>query len=189
MGHIITRRQAHKEDRMGRKIAATFAALGLSLLLVSPALATTPLHQETPIDWNDAEFQGDSTECDGVVLEPGQVLWHFILSKSETNDPTMDATFADASFNVDDLSPTMVSPDNDTADHWTVHWDIITTQTTLLSASTSGTGLEFNLSHICAGPPPPEIPEAPASVLLVGSAGLGLLGYFLLRRRRSGALV
>ena len=173
---------------MVRKFAAMFAALGLSVLLVSPALAFMNLHQTPPIDWNDADSQGDAEECADANLEPGQVLWHFILSKSDSNDPTMSATFADASFNVTNMPPTKFSPDNDTADHWTVHWDIITTQTTLLSASTSGTGNEFNLSHICAGPPPPDIPEAPASALLLLTGAVALIGFFRLRQRRSGAL-
>lgn len=174
---------------MVRRLAALFAAMSLSVLLVSPALAFMPLHQETPIDWNDAGSQGDEEECTGLVLEPGEVLWHFILAKSDTNDPTMTATFADDEFDVTGLPPTKVSPDNETAGHWTVHWEIVTTQTTLLSASTSGTGEQFNLSHICPGSPPPEIPEAPASVLLVGTAGIGLLGFFLLRQRRREGVI
>jgi hypothetical protein len=174
---------------MVRRLAALFAAMSLSLLLVSPALAFMPLHQDTPIDWNDAGSQGDEEECAGVVLEPGEVLWHFVLAKSTTNDPTMTATFADASFNVTDMPPTKIAPDSDMADHWVIHWDIITTQTTLLSASTSGTGEQFNLSHICPGSPPPDIPEAPASVLLLGTAGIGVLGFFLLRQRRREGVI
>jgi hypothetical protein len=75
------------------------------------------------------------------------------------------------------------------ADHWVLHWDIITTQTSLTGAFASGDDGILNLSHICPGSPPPDIPEAPASVLLLGTAGIGVLGFFLLRqRRREGAI-
>lgn len=174
---------------MVRRLAALFAAMSLSLLLVSPALANVPLHQDVPIDWNDAGSQGSEDECEGVVLEPGEVLWHFVLTQAENNDETLTATFADASFNVAGMLPTKIAPDTDMADHWVLHWDIVTTQTTLNSAFASGDAGILNLSHICPGSPPPEIPEAPASVLLVGTAGLGLLGFYLLRqRRREGAI-
>jgi hypothetical protein len=162
--------------------------MALSLVLVGPALATMPLHQPVPIDWNDAGSQGTGDDCTGLNLEPGQVLWHFILSKSTTSDPTMTATFADASFNVTDLPPTQISPDSLLADHWTIHWDVITNQTTLTGASTSGTGNEFNLSHICAGGPPPDVPEAPAAALLLLAGGVGLFGFFLMRQRRGGVV-
>jgi hypothetical protein len=172
---------------MVRRLAALFAAMSLSLLLVSPALANVPLHQEVPIDWNDAGSQGSEEECAGVVLEPGEVLWHFVLVQSDTNDETLTATFADDEFNVTNMPPTD-RPD-DMADHWVLHWDIVTTQTTLTSAFASGDSGILNLSHICPGSPPPEIPEAPASVLLVGTAGLGLLGFYLLRQRRREGVI
>ena len=174
---------------MVRRLAALFAAMSLSLLLVSPALANVPLHQELPIDWNDAGSQGSEDECAGVVLEPGEVLWHFVLVQSDTNDETLTATFADEEFNVTNMPPTKIAPDTDMADHWVLHWDIVTTQTTLETAFASGDSGILNLSHICPGSPPPEIPEAPASVLLVGTAGLGLLGFFLLRQRRREGVV
>ena len=174
---------------MVRRLAALFAAMSLSLLLVSPALANVPLHQELPIDWNDAGSQGSEDECAGVVLEPGEVLWHFVLVQSVTNDETLTATFADEEFNVTNMPPTKIAPDTDMADHWVLHWDIVTTQTTLTGAFASGDPGILNLSHICPGSPPPEIPEAPASVLLLGTAGIGLLGFFLLRQRRREGVI
>lgn len=174
---------------MVRRLAAMLAAMSLSLLLVSPALANVPLNQDVPIDWNDAGSQGSEDECADVVLEPGEVLWHFVLVQSTTNDETLTATFADDVFNVTNMPPTKIAPDTDLADHWVLHWDIVTTQTTLTSAFASGDSGILNLSHICPGSPPPEIPEAPASVLLVGTAGLGLLGFYLLRQRRREGVI
>ena len=171
---------------MVRRLAAALAALSLSLLLVSPAFADTLTVPEGGYDWNDASKQGSADECDDVTLEAGQVLWHFIVNQSSTNDATLDADFADDLYDVDDMPPTSFSPEKDMADHYTLHYVIITSQTTLLSASSTGDG-NIQLSHICAGPPPPEIPEAPASVLLLLTGVVAAGGFLMLRQRRNGA--
>jgi hypothetical protein len=46
----------------------------------------------------------------------------------------------------------------------------------------------LNLSHICAGGPPPDVPEAPASILLLGAGGLGVAAFFVMRRRAASKL-
>lgn len=175
---------------MVRRMAALLAALTLTLLAVTPAFATVPLHQGGDIDWNDAEFQGDEDECEGVVLEPGEVLWHFVLVHAETNEETLTLDFEDDAYDVTGMSPTQISPDNDMADHYVLHWTVITSQTTLVSAESTGDPAvsQLNLSHICAGTPPPEIPEAPASALLLAAGAVGILGFFALRQRRAGSL-
>ena len=170
---------------MVRRLAATIAALALSILAVTPALATVPLHQGDNIDWNDAEFQGTADECAGVVLEPGQVLWHFVLVGAESTDETLFADFTGTEFDVTALPPTQVSPDNETAGHWVLHWTIITDEVTLIHAEATGDAGQLNLSHICPGTPPPVIPEAPASALLLVAGSLGILGFFVLRQRRA----
>jgi hypothetical protein len=163
-----------------RRMAALVAALGMTLLLAAPAFATD-LHQGDNIAWNDASITQD---CTGVTIEPGQVLWHFVLTSSDVNDATMTATFSDSSDNVTALPPDKVE------DTYLLQWNVITGEDTLLHAFTTGntTGI-FNLSHICDGGPPPEIPEAPASALLVVAAGVGLLGFLALRMRRSHTIV
>jgi len=165
-----------------KRLAAVTAALALMLLVAAPAVLAQALHQQTPIPWNEGQFQGTEEDCADANLQPGQVLWHFV-GHFDTANATMDATFSDAQFNVNDMPPTAVH------DTYELHWDIVTTQTTLLSASvTPDTTTDgFNLSHICTNPPT-EIPEAPFSALLVLSAGLTALGYFGLRRRRSASL-
>jgi hypothetical protein len=175
---------------MVRRLVAMVAALALSLLMVAPAFADTLDVGPDGIDWNDAGKQGTEDECADVpiTLEEGQVAWHFIVNQSSTNDATLTATFADATYNVTNMPPTQVSPDKDMAEHYTLHYYVYTNQTTLLSASSTGDG-NLQLSHICAGSPPPEIPEAPATVLLFGAGAIGLLGFFALRQRRGAALV
>jgi hypothetical protein len=192
VGHLAVLERGHapagaKEVRMVRRLAALLAAMSLSLLLVSPALATVPLHQGGDIDWNDTEFQGSADECAGVVLEPGDVLWHFILEGALNNDETLTASWEDGTV-VNGMLPTKFSPMNDSADHYVLHWDVVTTQTTLITASATGDEGTLNLSHICPGSPPPEIPEAPASVLLVGAGSIGLLAFFLMRQRRASRI-
>jgi hypothetical protein len=165
-----------KEDAMVRRLAAAVAALGLTLLLAAPALAvdiTNPL----PITSDAAAFQGSDTDCAGLNLQPGQVDWHFVLNQSATNDQTLTATFQTA-------GTVTVSPDK-VVDTYVLHYDIITGTDTLLSASTSGDTGNLQLSHICNGGPPPDVPEAPASVLLLLTAGLLGAGFVGWRMRRA----
>ena len=173
---------------MVRRLAAMVAALMLSLLLVAPAFADTLDVGENGIDWNDAGKQGTADECDGVVLEAGQVLWHFIVNQSSTNDATLTLDFADDDYDVlaPGMTPTSYSPNTPDAEHYTLHYIVYTNQTTLLGAESSGDG-NLQLSHICAGPPPPDVPEAPASVLLLLTGVVAAGGFLLLRQRRNGA--
>src|SRR6185436_4908279 len=47
----------------------------------------------------------------------------------------------------------------------------------------------LNLSHVCVGSPPPEVPEAPFALLLPIVALGAIGGYFLIQRRRSSTAV
>ena len=142
-------------------------------MLAVPALAV-PTDQTLPISSDAAAYQGDAGECTTTVAA-GQVLWHFVVVGSSTVD-TVTATFQTAGTrtltayktvgNVQHYETTTGSPD------------------TLLSLSSSGTDGQVQLSHICNGGPPPEIPESPASVLLMvtaGLIGLGFMGWKMLR--------
>jgi len=163
-----------------RRLTATIAAAGLVLLVAAPALAQN-LSQPVPIAWNEGQYQGTADECASANLQPGQVLWHFV-GHFDTDQVTMTATFADAQYNVTNLAP----EPGDIFDHYEIHWTIITSQTTLLSASVSpDTSVDgFNLSHICTNPPT-DVPEAPFSALLILTGGLIILGFVMLRQRRS----
>lgn len=165
---------------MKRRLAAVFAALVMTMLLAVPAFAVE-LTNATPISSDNAGLQGTTAECAEFNVQPGQVVWHFVQTKSDDQTETLTATFQNAGTKT--ATPYKTSPDQDTADHWTLHYAITTgSPDTLLSASaTGGDGLQ--LSHICNGGPPPEIPEAPASVLLILTAGLAGLGFMSLRRR------
>jgi hypothetical protein len=170
---------------MFRRLAAVLAASGLVLLLAAPAMAVTvPLHQDTPLAWNDPSIE---VECDADDNVPsGMVLWHFVAHTS-TNDFTLTADFNtgdqsvnEATYDVSGMAPTKV------VDFYVLHWDVTTPLGTLESASITGSGsvTQFNLSHVC--PNPGEvIPEAPASALLVLTATIMGAGFVVWRMRRS----
>lgn len=163
---------------MPRRLAAVLAAFGLVLLLAAPAWATTePLHQGTPIAWNDPSIE---VQCDAGDNTPsGMVTWHFV-AHTTTDDFTMDATFGDGT-TITDMDPTKI------VDSYELHWDVTTSLTTLDSASITGSGTVdaggFNLSHVCPNPGE-EIPEAPASALLLATSGLIAIGFLFFRMRR-----
>lgn len=172
---------------MIRRLAAVFAGVGLVLLMTAPAFAytplTTPLHQATPIAWNDVNYQGTEEECAGLNLQPGQVDWHFVVH-TDSSTGVMSADFDPGTADdVTEMPPTKV------VDTYELHWDIITGEDTLLAASTSvvPSADGFNLSHICSNPET-QIPEAPASALLVISAGIALVGFLGWRMRRSAPI-
>jgi len=170
-----------KEDLLIRRFAALAAALGLTLMLATPALANT-LHQDTPIAPDSPSFQGTEEDCAGLNLQPGQFLWHFVHTGTSSADlpSTLTATFDSGTVTVDGY----VNGNS------IVMYDITTTTAdgNLVSASDSITndGL-LNLSHICGGPPP-EVPEAPASVLLLITGGLAGLAFVGWRMRRSATV-
>lgn len=168
---------------MFRRIAAILAVLSMMLLVAAPAMAQS-LSQETPIAWNDADFQGTEEECADVVLDPGEVYWHFIHTMTSSTDlpSSLTVTFSDGS------TQTVNGYVNGNS---IVMYDVYTTgELDLVSAvDTIGTDANpiglLNLSNICSGGPPPVIPEAPASVLLVVTAALAAAGFVVWQMRRS----
>ena len=165
-----------------RRLGVIFAALALSVMAVSPALATN-LAQTPPlyaVDFPDEE------DCADYTTE-GMILWHFILTNADAGDATitLTATFENADGDV--IVRTDTTPlETGGAYHFEVetpdgYW--------LTGASTSGDtdtvppDAQLVLSHACIGPPPPVIPEAPFALLLPLMA-LGVFGFFLLKNRR-----
>ena len=135
---------------MVRRLAALMAALGMTLLLSAPAFAVE-IGNDLPIPSDSAEFQGSEEECAEADVEAGQVLWHFIINNSSTDDQTLTVTFQNAG--------TMTQGPDKVVDAYVLHYNFTTgSPDTLLSASSSGDG-NLRLSHICDGGPPPEIPE------------------------------
>lgn len=165
---------------MVRRLAALMAALGMTLLLSAPAFAVE-IGNDLPISSDSAEFQGSEEECAEADVEAGQVLWHFIINNSSTDDQTLTVMFQNAG--------TMTQGPDKVVDEFVLHYNFTTgSPDTLLSAVSSGDG-NLRLSHICDGGPPPEIPEAPASVLLILTAGFAGLAFLGLRNRRSSSVV
>jgi hypothetical protein len=155
-------------------IAALIAAMALVLALAAPAMANDG--QQTNVAWNDVNFQGDEGECADADLDPGQVLWHFVQTGVSTDSGNLTAVFASGA-----VGPVAnyASPGS------TLHWNIITGETTLISFS-SDVVSDGNLvlSHICNGGPPPEIPEAPIALMLPVIAVLAFGSYLVINRRR-----
>jgi hypothetical protein len=174
-GRRVYRRAFETGDtRVIKRLAAALAAFALTLMFVGPALA---VEITNPLPISSADF-GVNTDgnCHGTPTQD-QLDWHFVLNQSATNDQTLTVTFQNA-------GTITVSPDQ-VVDTYVLHYDVYTTGAdTLLSASTSGDTGMLQLSDIC-GNPPPVIPEAPASALLVLTAGLAAFGFVAWRMRKS----
>lgn len=126
---------------------AAVAAITLSLALTMRVALANDLHQgdQTPISWNDPAFQGGEDECGDANLDPGQVLWHFIHTKTDSGDLPSKLT---AEFD----SAGVLEADGYVNGNSIVMYNIITGEDSLLSASDDiqNDGL-LNLSHICSG--------------------------------------
>jgi hypothetical protein len=120
----------------------------LALVILGPSAAgvagATQLAQTTPISSDAVAFQGDEGECAGLDLDPGEVVWHFVLvqTSAPVAGSTLTATFANA-------GTVTVSATNKTGS--TLHFFVSTGVDTLLGASTNVNGGRLNLSHICSG--------------------------------------
>src|SRR4029079_13200377 len=137
------------------------------LLLVTPALANDLENgQADGVPSTSTAYTPGEGDCVGV--QPGQVLWHFVHQGAKdipAGGATLTATFTSGpAQTVDAYQP---SPDSN------VMYNVITGPNTLVTASdTIVDDGKLLLSHICDGGPPPDVPEAPASVLLLLTAGL-----------------
>ena len=168
---------------MIKRLAAIFAALGMTLLLAVPALANE-LHQTIPqggIPYDSAGYAPETGDCVGVA--PGTVLWHFVHTDTTSGNlpSTLTVTFSN------NTSQTVNGYTNGSS---IVMYDVTTaTGVSLLSAvdtiENTATGGLLNLSHICNSGPPPQVPEAPLTVLLVLTAGLTGLGFVGWRMRQN----
>jgi hypothetical protein len=151
--------------------------MALTLLFVGPALAVG-ITNALPID-SDGSPQGTAEDCAEFNVQPGQVVWHFVAHTTDPNE-TLTATFTNAG-TFPNVTPYK------TVDHYELHFAITTgSPDTLTDASTTGDG-NLQLSHICDGGPGGDVPEAPASVLLLLTAGLAGLAYVGWRMRTSTA--
>lgn len=171
---------------MARVLRALLASGLLVFALAVPAFASTPLHQTGTIAFGDAP-QGE----DCAPVEDGMVLWHFILTGTTAlNSGDLTATFIDS----DDVEHVIVvQPDPPGINPGGVTmWNITTSQDWSLvgdKTSTTADGDLLNLSHVCPGGPPPEIPEAPLAIFLPLIALVTLGGYLLINRRRTASVI
>ena len=140
---------------------AAVAAIALSLALTMRVALANDLHQadDTPISWDDPNFQGTADECKDANLDPGEVLWHFVHTMTDGGDL---ASQLDAEFDSD--GPRTAAGYSNGNGSAQVMYDIITGEDSLLSASddienTADGGL-LNLSHICFGGEEESVPES-----------------------------
>jgi hypothetical protein len=162
---------------MVRRLAAMVAALGLLLALAAPVLATdlNPDH----VGAVGSTFQ-QGEDCDTLDLEPGSVLWHFILTDPEADSGNLTATFETAG----EITVANGAPFE--AD--VLHFYITTpTDDVLEGASTDVDGGLLNLSHTCFEPGE-EIPEVPFAAILPAALIAAFGGYLFLQRRKSSAV-
>lgn len=164
---------------MLRRLAAMVAALGLLLGLAAPVFATTlnPDH----VGAVGSTFKTDDS-CEALDLEPGSVLWHFILTNPDADSGHLTATFETAGeITVENGEPLEAN---------VLHFWITTpTDDKLLSAETTDVdGDILNLSHVCFEPGE-EIPEVPFAALLPAILVAAFGGYLFLQRRKSSAAV
>jgi hypothetical protein len=171
-----------------RRLGVAFAALALAALAVSPALAATINQEQVPTtaaEWTAANPAKSAAECTGDnVPAEGLARWHFVLTGAATGQTiTLTAYFTDAN----DVPQAPLQDVGEEADSsGTYHFYINTPDDWILVNATtneSGTSGNLNLSHVCLGTPGEIVPEAPASALLVLTAGV--LGLFFILRRRS----
>ena len=104
----------------------------------------TSLHQ-TQVGADSSDPTKVSEECDGSEnLQPGQVLWHFVLVQTDcsVSDPSnLTATFSNAG---------TVTVSSSKCVGGVLHWNIITNgDDVLLGACTPAIGKLLNLSHVC----------------------------------------
>jgi hypothetical protein len=172
--------------RVTKRLGALLLALGLVLMVAAPAFAND-LHQATPISFDSTAFPPGDGDCVGV--QPGTVVWHFVHTDTSVTDlpSTLTAWFTDNN-TAAITSQTVSGYVNGSS---IVMYDVTTTtDVSLTSASdtieNADTGGLLNLSHICNGGPPPEVPEAPFSVLLVVTAAIVGVGFVGWKMRQAG---
>jgi hypothetical protein len=147
----MMRKRRSRALRMVGWLAVT-GMLGTAIL--GPAAAPTfanDLHQTPPISW-DATGYGDG--CDEVELKSGEVLWHFVLTQTESSSGKLTAEFDEAG---------TITVDSYKNSGSVLHWQVITGHDTLLDASSDVDGGNLNLSHICVGPDESQAPSESTS--------------------------
>ena len=135
---------------------ATAALVCAALVTPATTLANTGHQSGDNIAWDDDDFRGSESECEGLDLEDGQVYWHFVQTRvaSDIASGQLTATFEEAG--------TIVSASYKKAGG-VLHWGILTGEDTLESFVSDVTSPgQLNLSHICANPSEEET-EAPTA--------------------------
>ena len=162
------------------RLARALLASGLLVFMFSGAALANTLNPDH-VGATDATFPNQ--DCSDGDAPEGMTTWHFVHTGTSSADlpSTLTAEFDDAGVKT---AAGFINGNS------IVQYNItIPSGDTLLSASdTISNDGNLNLSHVCVGPPPPEIPEAPFALLLPIVA-LGAFGGYLLIQRRNSSTV
>lgn len=110
--------------------------LAFSAVAVVSAQDLVPSHEG--VTWDDPDFHISCPD----PLDPGLVLWHFVLSGWESDPITLTAEFA--------VAGTFQVPNGQT-NQSTAHFEVITGEDTLVTASTDVDGNALSLQYTCTG--------------------------------------
>jgi hypothetical protein len=152
---------------------ASTAAIGLSLVMTVGVALANDLnqfqdgHNADGISWDDPAFQGTDKDCEGADLQPGEVLWHFVHTGTDSGDLPSELT---AEFDVAGVK----TADGFVNGNSIVMYEIITGEDTLLSASDDivNDG-KLNLSHICSNTEEQSVAESASEEESVAESASG----------------
>jgi hypothetical protein len=135
----------------GKTVLALVAILSLVLSLfaiVQPAIAThggAHLTSGQGTAWDDADQNANCPPGDLERIDPGETLWHFVLTQPEGDEATITVTFER-----EDGTQFTVTAEDDDSGSAALHFYVITDEpVTLVDATTDIAGGNLVLSHIC----------------------------------------
>jgi hypothetical protein len=134
-----------------RQLAALLGAGLLTFAVAGVALASTNLLDGQVGVALSTIALGDDCATEFPDLAAGEVGVHFQLTKSADADGDLSAVFSTDTLDVATASASHANPGQGT---WELQWDGVITgdgDTTITSATTSATGDNLTLSHVCFG--------------------------------------
>ena len=162
-----------------KRLIAALLGSAMVLTFAGAAFAVTnnTALTQTGTALDPADFDDEPEACEGLDLDPGTVLWHFVFTDNQDG--------ISGHFFWSTGEQTLVSEDQGNIQAW----NIITDDDVTLDGSqthTDGTGAQFNLSHTClAAPEATPTPTLPPTSTIDQPATAGtsmnlVLGLILL---------
>ena len=145
--HAKVQEPAAKTLRVTAWLAIT-AVVAFALLAATggsrTVLATTTIHQTLPISVNSTAYAGSDEECSKFDLDPGEAVWHFVLTQTSAGVGTiLNVQFDGGAWQTSAATRKTGG---------TLHWYVFTSGASQLTGAwTSANGGNLNLSHVCSG--------------------------------------